>query len=72
MPVYVVPNGVVNPLTMLHDPAYYQQWARVGATFANPFAYQQIMTLMMQHAMQAWGMGPPITVALDNDAAPRG
>lgn len=72
VPVFTAPHGVINPLTMLHDPAYYQQWAKVGATYANPFAYQQIMNLMLQHAMQAWRMGPPVTVSVDGKRVPRG
>ena len=72
VPVFVTPHGVINPLTMLHDPTYYQQWARVGVTYANPFAYQQVMNMMLQHAMQAWGMGPPVTVSVDGKRAPSG
>ena len=72
MPVFAAPHGVVNPLTMWHDPAYYQQWGRVGATFINPLAYQQIMFQMLRHSMQAWGLGQPVTVAVGGDSAPRG
>ncbi len=72
VPVFVTPQGVINPLTMLHNPAYFQQWARVGVTYANPFAYQQVMNMMLQHAMQAWRMGPPVTVSVDGKRAPRG
>ena len=72
VPVFTAPHGVINPLTMLHDPAYYQQWGRVGATYINPLAYQQIMFQMLRHSMQAWGMGPPVTVSVDAEAASRG
>ena len=72
VPVFTAPHGVINPLTMLHDPAYYQQWGRVGATYINPLAYQQIMFQMLRHSMQAWGMGPPVTVSVDAKGTPRG
>jgi hypothetical protein len=62
-PTFVAPHGVVNPLTMLHDPRYYQQWGVVAATYANPFAYQAIMNQVMLNSMRAWGMAPPATAA---------
>ncbi|MDX1593290.1 MAG: hypothetical protein R3298_03510 [Gammaproteobacteria bacterium] len=72
MPGFVAPHGVINPLTMLHDPAYYRQWAQVGGTFGNPLAYQRIMLLMMQHTMQAWGTLPPNGAVVRRGAAPHG
>ncbi len=72
LPVFTGPHGVINPLTMLHDPAYYRQWGRVAVTYVNPFAYQQIMNQMLLHSMRAWGVAPRVTVAVDAKATPRG
>jgi hypothetical protein len=72
MPVFAAPHGAINPLTMMHDPRYYQQWSQVGATFINPFTYQHIMNQMMLNSMQAWGLPPSITVSTAVDGDPQG
>ncbi len=71
MPVFAAPHGVINPLTIMHDPRYYQQWGQVGATFINPFTYQHIMNQMMLNSMQAWGLSQPITVSTTSDTDPQ-
>jgi len=72
MPLFSAPHGVINPMTMMHDPRYYQQWGQVMVTFINPLAYQQIMKQMMMSSMQAWGLSQPITVSATVEGDPQG
>jgi len=72
MPLFSAPHGVINPMTMMHDPRYYQQWGQVMVTFINPLAYQHIMNQMMMNSMQAWGLTQPITVSATVEGDPQG